>query len=117
MKLFISPYGVMSRKQYWKTFLLLNGGWYLFVIIFALGLDLLENLFDLEKYNGVLSSIIAIFLIIMLIGSLIYLAIMSIFIYLRRGRDIGNDILWALIALLIPFGFIVLGIIPSKTNK
>jgi len=107
----------MSRKQYWKFLLLLNVGWYVFVIIFSLALDLIGSLFDFEKSNGMLPSIIAIILIIMLIGSLIYWVIMSIFIYLRRGRDIGNDILWALIALLIPFGFIVLGLIPSKTNS
>lgn len=100
--------GTIGRKQYFiKQGLLLLV--FIFIYIVYVGfLSLIPN--DVNETTG---------LNVVLIGSLVFIGVIaimyiiaSLFLAMKRARDTGSFVLWITLAILLPFGSIIVCLIP-----
>ena len=105
MNTLLSPYGRINRAMYWKTIIVLYVGYLLAVFLAAMVLE--SNVNDAAVFMAVIGLIFLAF-------AYFYV---SLVLFLKRGRDAGNAVLWAAIGLIVPFGFIIVGILPSKKTS
>lgn len=112
MKNIFTIYGTLGRKEYFKYFAILYGS---FIISSVLYLLFLEAIAAEAEFNSVLQYVALVvtivFLAVYAIGGVV-----SLFWLIRRARQTSNMALWIVIGILVPFGFIVVGLIPPKTN-
>jgi uncharacterized membrane protein YhaH (DUF805 family) len=105
--------GILSQKDYFVALGKLYLVTFATVAVLAIALDSL----DAERSGAsMLAQTASVVLFLALIGSVIYGALYYITLALKRGRDAGNAVLWAVIGSIIPFGFIIIGL-PSSTKQ
>jgi uncharacterized membrane protein YhaH (DUF805 family) len=105
--------GTLSRKRYWhKILLLLLES----IVVFSL-LYLLMDFQDAEKANApALNQIIAVTAFVLMILNGLAVLVAAASAIMRRARDIGDPVAWATLGILIPFGFLMIGFIPTKRS-
>lgn len=103
--------GKLTRSAYWKSLgLLLISA----VVILSATLVLLDlQNAEMPGASG-LNQALAIILFCLLLISILYFVIMAIGIIIRRAHDTEHSMLWMIIGLFVPFGYVIIGFIPSK---
>lgn len=103
--------GKLNRTNYWKN-LILGALVFIPVSLLLLWLVDIQNA-EVPGASITNQTLSIIFFMLYIASALCFLAFL-ISVILRRARDAGNVVLWTLVALLVPFGGIVLGLIPSR---
>lgn len=103
--------GTLNRSAYWKIILMSLAG---FVLISGTLLWLLDwqnaELPGASTFNITL----AIIFFVLFSVSVIYFTLMVIGAVMRRAHDTKNSMLWLLLGLFLPFGYLIIGLVPSK---
>ena len=107
--------GKLDRIQYWR---MLVAWLVLYTVTVALTLFLLELLGADKPNAGALREIMALILFVALCVEALVGAYSAFGIVMRRSRDIGRTVLWTIVALFLPLGWVLIGLIPgSKPTK
>lgn len=111
MKNLFTIYGTIGRRDYFRYLLILYAVLAFSGLFYILFVDAVASQAEVNTLMQYLILVLSIALI------LIYLTIsvLSLFLLIRRARQTSSMALWIVIGLLIPFGFIFVGLIPSKT--
>lgn len=105
--------GTIGRKQYFikqAIFLVV------FLLIFTVYLSLV-SLLPKDAKETVALNIALIGSLVLMLGVTIIYIIASLFLVMKRARDTGSFVLWITIAILVPFGYIIVGLIPPATKQ
>lgn len=105
--------GTIRRKQYFikQAILLVSLTVYLYVYA-LLTLWLIPN----DPDNIMVTVIVISLLLLTLIVGIVYFVV-TLFLVIKRARDTGSFVLWVTVAILIPFGNIIVGLIPPATKQ
>jgi uncharacterized membrane protein YhaH (DUF805 family) len=103
--------GQLSPRDYWQKLALLILELIVVTPLLYLALDRLDG----EVAGASLfSQILAAVTYLLLVANGFFVMIAGLSIIVRRGRDIGNAILWVAIAAFVPLGFVILGLAPGQ---
>jgi hypothetical protein len=112
LKDFITIHGELGRKEYFILLIQLTVGYYLLIILATIIMIIISSLVINE--NSIWSELFAIIFILILISATIFNILASLFMILRRARQTSYFILWLIVGVLVPFGSIIIGLIPAK---
>lgn len=104
--------GKLNRAGYWKT-----------LVISVVGLIIVSGtlLWLLDIQDGEIvgasaqSQILAVIFGLLYFASLVFFFAMILSAIFRRAHDISNSLVWVLVGLFVPFGFIVIGLLPPRS--
>lgn len=103
--------GKLNRSSYWKTLLLI-----LVCLVFSSAL--FTFLSDIQNADvagaSSLSISLAIIFFVLLVISAVYFSVALIGAIIRRAHDTNNSMMWIILGLFIPFGFMLIGLVPSQ---
>ena len=105
--------GTLTRKQYWYRQLFFMAE---VIIVMVLGIMFLDAINTESPNASTTTEFIATGVFFLLLANMLTIAVASIFVVIARARDIGNTVMWSVIAILVPFGWVVLGLIPSSSQ-
>lgn len=105
--------GRLTQNQYFVALLKIVISFLIVSGLLSWGLDLLKAN---EEGASKSAEAMAIILLTMLLLSVIFFLLTYTVAVIKRGRDAGNAVLWAVLSYIIPFGFLVIGLLPSKRN-
>ena len=103
--------GKLSRTDYWKK---LIGSFLITIISFGLLLVLLD-LLDAELPGAsATNQALAVALLTLSLASILTFAVYWFSLTVCRARDAGHVVLWTVMAVLLPPGWVLIGLIPSR---
>jgi len=113
MKNIFTIYGTLNRKDYFKYIAIL----YVTSILSAVAYIAFIEAIAIEAEFNTLLQFISLLITIALLTFYAIGGVLSLFWLIRRARQAGNMALWIIIGILIPFGFIIVGLIPPNKQR
>lgn len=107
----ISFSGKLNRKAYWKSLIF---GTLVFIPVSLVLFWMLDLQGGDDPRASTLQQTLSIVFFILYLASIAYYVMFLLSVVFRRSRDAGNVVLWTVISILVPFGFVVLGLVPSR---
>lgn len=105
--------GTIGRKQYFIKQALLLIAFVAYTIVAIVFSELLSN--GSNESAFISWVLLVVFLASVIVSILWFVA--SLFLAMKRARDTGSFVLWITIAILVPFGYIIVGLIPTAATK
>ncbi len=103
--------GLLGRTNYWKK-LLIGTLIFLAILIPAFWLLDIQNaeMAGASDLSQGLALFFGVLNLLNILGYTVYVASLIV----RRARDIGSVPIWVVVAWFIPFGILIVGLIPSR---